>query len=294
MSCPTDSTLEIRFWKKIDKNGPVPAHCQELGPCWIWLTYKDEHGRGQIDTSKGLRHAHKVSWELHNGPVPDGMCVLHRCDNMGCPNPAHLRLGTQLENIQDKIAKGRLPVGATHWTQCGARPRESRKPVPTLEERFWAMVDKAGPIPKHCPGLGNCWVWTGSTNQDGYGLFGIGGSGNTMVAHKVHWIIIAKLYLPVGMKLLHACDERPCVRLKHLFIGTHLDNIWDMERKGRAVHPIGLSTGGAMHLHREEVLEVKQLLADGTLSHEEIAWRFGISRISVSRISRGVTWNDVY
>lgn len=52
MSCPDDSTLEIRFWKKIDRNGPIPAHCPELGPCWIWTAYKDEHGRGRLIRAK--------------------------------------------------------------------------------------------------------------------------------------------------------------------------------------------------------------------------------------------------
>src|SRR5229473_1609112 len=72
-----DSTLEIRFWKKISKDGPIPEKCPELGPCWLWLAFKDEFGRGQIGTGgKGKhKHAHKVSWEIHNGPVPDGMCV---------------------------------------------------------------------------------------------------------------------------------------------------------------------------------------------------------------------------
>ena len=96
MSCPTDNTLFQRFWKKVSKDGPIPEKCPELGPCWLWLAFKDEHGRGQIATSKGLQHAHTVSWILHGREIPDGMCLLHRCDNMGCPNPDHLRIGTQI------------------------------------------------------------------------------------------------------------------------------------------------------------------------------------------------------
>jgi HNH endonuclease len=292
MSCPTDHTLAERFWKKIDRNGPVPENCPELGPCWIWLAYKDEWGRGQIETSQGRRHAHKVSWLLYGNVIPDGMRLLHRCDNMGCPNPAHLRLGTQAENIAEMIARGRNPFGERHWTKCGARPRGKPKRKPTLEERFWAMVNKNGPVPRHCPRLGNCWVWIGSTNQCGYGLFGIGGSGHTMVAHKVHWKLLTGRELPQGMKLLHKCDNPACVRLKHLFTGTHADNMRDMERKGRAIHLIGLKTGGAKHLSYNQAIEIKRRLAIGK-RHEEIGKEFGISRISISRIACGVTWKCI-
>jgi hypothetical protein len=142
----------------------------------------------------------------------------------GCPNPKHLYLGTQAENMADMIAKGRNPFGDRHWTRCGARSHKERKAVQTLEERFWAKVYKTH----------GCWFWIGSTNQCGYGLFGIGGSGHTMVAHKVHWIIIAKRKLAAGMKLLHKCDTPGCVRLGHLFVGTPLDNMQDMLKKGVA------------------------------------------------------------
>lgn len=55
---------------------------------------------------------HRVAWELVNGPIPGGLHVLHRCDNRKCQNPAHLFLGTNSDNIADKVAKGRAPKGA--------------------------------------------------------------------------------------------------------------------------------------------------------------------------------------
>jgi hypothetical protein len=182
-----DSTLAERFWQKIDKNGQVPKHCPELGPCWIWLGYKKEDGRGQIGTSKGTQHAHKVSWELHNGPVPDGYCVLHHCDNMGCPNPDHLRVGTQAENIAEMIARNRSyhPSGIDYWIRR-IRTQE-RKPPPTLEERFWAKVNKKGPMPEDCPELGPCWIWTGYRQRQGYGHMSI--DGRISRVNRVAWLI---------------------------------------------------------------------------------------------------------
>ena len=99
-------TLEERFWEKVGKRGP--------DDCWEWAGSKQSHGYGQINAGGRGRilSAHRVSWELANGPIPIGMCVLHYCDNPGCVNPAHLFLGTQEDNIQDRAKKGRNARGA--------------------------------------------------------------------------------------------------------------------------------------------------------------------------------------
>lgn len=283
MAWPKSYTFLERFWKKVNFRGPVPSNCPELGPCWLWTAYTDEFGRGQFWTGRKLVHAHVIAWELCGERVPDGMVLLHRCDVAGCLNPAHIRPGTQPENMAEMVSRGlHNPRGMRH----PGRPVPPRRDhVPTFEERFWAKVNKNGPIPTHQPELGPCWVWTGSTNQCCYGLFGIGGSGNIMVAHKVYWKIIAKRELPAGMELLHTCDNPSCVRLEHLRTGTHKENMQDMKTKGR----IGTSerAGPASWLSHSQAHEIKQLL-DGGTEHKEIMSRFGISRSSVSRLARGI------
>ena len=101
--------IEERFWKFIVKKES----------CWSWIGNK-ANGYGRISTGKkseGYTLAHRLSWEIHNKQkIPDGMFVMHKCDNPECCNPKHLMIGTPKENTQDMIAKGRkrvvAPLGA--------------------------------------------------------------------------------------------------------------------------------------------------------------------------------------
>lgn len=78
--------------------------------CWNWNGAIGRDGYGFYHFKK----AHRLSYEFHNGPIPDGLWVLHKCDNRRCVNPNHLFLGTNSDNIQDCITKGRFPVGERH------------------------------------------------------------------------------------------------------------------------------------------------------------------------------------
>lgn len=88
----------IRFWKYVDKSGD----------CWIWTGARYPAGYGAFGPKgTGAMGAHRYSWMLAHGEIPDGLSVLHKCDVRCCVNPAHLFLGTQKDNIADMVAKGR-------------------------------------------------------------------------------------------------------------------------------------------------------------------------------------------
>lgn len=92
--------------------------------CWIWLGSKTQSGKkqyGNFSLKGSSMRAHRASWIIYNGNIPDGMQILHSCDIGICVNPEHLRLGTHQENMQEMVARGRHNnaskglLGEAHW-----------------------------------------------------------------------------------------------------------------------------------------------------------------------------------
>jgi hypothetical protein len=94
-----------KFWARVQKSAG----------CWLFIGSPcNQAGHQQLNIGRRRRaYAHRFSYELHCGPIPAGMVVMHSCDVPACINPAHLSIGTQRENIRDSVRKGRWrPVHA--------------------------------------------------------------------------------------------------------------------------------------------------------------------------------------
>ena len=104
-------TLErnkIEFWRRVHKDGSIPLHAPELGPCWEWEgACTGTMGYGAKVWEGQLQYTHRISWLIAYGFIPHGMLVLHKCDNPKCVNPDHLFLGTFKTNSDDMNKKGR-------------------------------------------------------------------------------------------------------------------------------------------------------------------------------------------
>lgn len=101
-----------RFNRKV-KAGSIAAHMQT--PCLEWQGAKFGSGYGAFWLDGRNKRAHRVAWQLTNGPIPNGLFVLHHCDNRICVNVAHLWLGTHDDNMEDMVLKERSPLGERNF-----------------------------------------------------------------------------------------------------------------------------------------------------------------------------------
>jgi len=102
----TSPPYASRFWSKVRKSAT----------CWNWIATKNADGYGNFRSGSRVLKAHRVSYELTHGPIPEGLFICHHCDNPACVNPSHLFLGTNRDNVVDMYSKGRgnSPRGKRH------------------------------------------------------------------------------------------------------------------------------------------------------------------------------------
>jgi hypothetical protein len=115
-----------------DKSGGPDA-------CWSWMGHTPAVGYPRVRVDGRKVGAHRVAYEMANGPIPAGLFVCHRCDNPSCVNPAHLFLGTHQDNMDDMVVKGRCHVTPGSDGKQAARAREKRKYMREYMRQYRAM-----------------------------------------------------------------------------------------------------------------------------------------------------------
>lgn len=184
-----------------------------------------------------------------------------------------LQCGASFTEIPSRVANGKGRFCSFSCRVLGLR-------VP-LDTRFWRHVDKNGPIPVHCPELGPCWIWTGRTSRNGYGLMAPTNEPGNWFAHRVSWLVHHGDW-PV-LNVCHHCDNPSCVRPSHLFEGTHGDNSADMVKKWRVAKHL-------VKLTRQQVEEIRAYTDTDVGANTRIGLKYGVLGNTIRRVRKGESW----
>lgn len=176
----------------------------------------------------------------------------------------------------------RLSVGRGLFCSrsCSDKGRERKKPK-SVRDRYYSMIST-----RHDS---ECWRWLHAKNEGGYGLIQIGRT--SRFAHRVSWIL-HRGRIPEGMCVLHRCDNPECTNPKHLFLGTHADNMRDMKEKGRGRSAIGEESSAAK-LTEKMVKEIRAKRQEHGRKYKHLAKEYGVSDVAIRAVCIGRTWRHV-
>lgn len=167
-------------------------------------------------------------------------------------------------------------------TQKGRAVHRVKAHTIALVHRFWRNVDMSG----------DCWVWTGMRHPQGYGVISV--NGRQVRAHRVAYELEVEP-IPSGAMVNHHCDNPPCVRPDHLYIGDAKTNARDMWARGRAcMHPPQVGSGFAhprSKLTPEQLAEIRSAVAAGE-SRTSVAGRIGVHRTTVAKAFDGRSYPE--
>lgn len=147
------------------------------------------------------------------------------------------------------------------------------------------MTDVVRLLAKVCIASDGCWLWTAGKYSNGYGAFRF--QGRVTGAHRASYVLLVGP-IPDGLDVLHRCDRPACINPRHLFTGTHADNMHDKNAKGRGNYAFGARQGWT-HLTDEDIIKIRT----DTRLQKDIAAAFGIGRSTVSTIRTRKTWYHV-
>lgn len=215
--------------------------------CWIWIGRRNKTS-GLFGVKGHTFSAVKIGYWLKTGIFEQNVKINKLCSTNFCVTPEHYDYN-----------------------------------LPTVEERFWAKVDKS-------PGLGpkgDCWEWTAalSNRKKEYGAFGV--KGKNVLAHIFSWVF-HNGKIPNKLWVLHTCDNKKCVNPKHLWLGTVKDNTLDAKNKGKLLY-------GERHHHskltNEAVREIRKL--HGKVRNLVLATKYNISERTVTDVAKRKCWKHI-
>jgi hypothetical protein len=166
------------------------------------------------------------------------------------------------------------------------RPSRGPHNRKSLAERFWKKVRKSD----------GCWIWTGGTANRGYGVIGCEDNPRKqMHAHRASWIIHFGP-IPEGQQVCHQCDNPPCVKPDHLFLGTQAENLADASKKKRLVGNRGAFKGESnlqAKLTEDSVRDIRRRYALGGITQGALALEFGVSEGLIGFVITRRAWKHV-
>lgn len=152
-----------------------------------------------------------------------------------------------------------------------------------LIKKFWARVDKSG----------DCWLWKNKVDNRGYGRFYIKrGTLSSVEASRVSWIIANRIELNKSQFVCHKCDNPPCVRPDHLFLGAAKENAEDRASKGRNRNQNGELNDRSI-LKSEDVIEIRRIFSEKEMKIREIADKYKVSFYTIRNIVYMQSWKHI-
>lgn len=159
-------------------------------------------------------------------------------------------------------------------------------------KRFFEKVNKDGPVHPYNSKLGKCWIWIAGKSNQGYGRIRLSGYyAGRILAHRASYQIHHQKIVQKEKQVCHSCDNTSCVNPEHLWIGDHLSNAQDKEKKGRHNAPKGTNHFRSAFTEND-IKNIRKLIIEG-YTHGAIAKQFGVVRGTISSIHKRKTWSHV-